>query len=248
MSGPECSDNSPKVNSSDGGGSVIHLGGFTCYVSGYSVSKFAVILISDVYGFEAPLLRKIADKVAASGYYVVVPDFMNGDPYDHQNKERPLTNWLESHAPENAVMDAKSVIAALKSQGVTAVGAAGFCWGAKVVVHLGRSDDIQAAVLLHPTFCTPEDIKVLKAPIAVLGAEFDKISPPKLLKQFEEVLLSKPEVDGYVNIFPGVRHGWTVRYNIEDERSVKAAEEAHQHMLDWFNKYLKVRNMHPSRL
>lgn len=34
----------------------------------------------------------------------------------------------------------------------------------------------------------------IKAPIAVLGAEIDKLSPPELLRQFEEVLAARPEV------------------------------------------------------
>jgi len=33
-----------------------------------------------------------------------------------------------------------------------------------------------------------------KVPIAILGAEIDQVSPPELVKQFEEVLKSKPEV------------------------------------------------------
>ena len=31
-------------------------------------------------------------------------------------------------------------------------------------------------------------------PIAILGAEIDQLSPPAILKQFEEILASKPEV------------------------------------------------------
>ena len=34
----------------------------------------------------------------------------------------------------------------------------------------------------------------MKAPIAILGAEIDQLSPPELVKQFEEILSSKPEV------------------------------------------------------
>ncbi|KAG2727379.1 hypothetical protein I3843_01G150000 [Carya illinoinensis] len=197
MSGPQCCSNPPTLNSNAGAGHVEQLGGLSSYVSGSPDSKRAVLLISDVFGYEAPNLRKLADKVA------------------------------------------KSVIEAVKSKGASAVGAAGFCWGAKVVVELAKSELIQSAVLLHPSFVTVEDIKGVKAPIAVLGAEIDNLSPPELLKQFEEVLAAKPEVDGYVKIFPKVSHGWTVRYNVEDEAVVKSAEEAHQNLLEWFDKCVK---------
>ncbi len=39
-----------------------------------------------------------------------------------------------------------------------------------------------------------ELISGVKAPIAVLGAENDHLSPPALLKQFEEALAAKSEV------------------------------------------------------
>ena len=47
------------------------------------------------------------------------------------------------------------------------------------------------------------------------------------------------QVDCFVKIFPGVVHGWSVRYKAEDVAAVKCAEEAHQDMLGWFTKYLK---------
>ena len=34
----------------------------------------------------------------------------------------------------------------------------------------------------------------VKVPISVLGAEVDHVSPPELVKQFEEVLAAKSEV------------------------------------------------------
>ncbi|XP_050234037.1 uncharacterized protein LOC126682410 isoform X2 [Mercurialis annua] len=54
--------------------------------------------------------------------------------------------------------DAKKVIAALKSRGISVVGAAGFCWGGMVVVKLSSGDDIQAAVILHPDWITADEI------------------------------------------------------------------------------------------
>ncbi|XWS13572.1 hypothetical protein CRYUN_Cryun36dG0048500 [Craigia yunnanensis] len=140
---------------------------------------------------------------------------------------------------EKGFEDAKPVIAALKSRGVFSIGAAGFCWGGKVVVNLASSDDIQAAVVLHPSRITEDEIKEVKVPIAILGAEIDHSSPPEQLKQFGEMLSTKSEFDSFVKIFPGVAHGWTVRYNAEDESAVKIAEEAHEDMLNWFVKYVK---------
>jgi len=45
--------------------------------------------------------------------------------------------------------------------------------------------------------------------------------------------------DCYVKLFPEVSHGWTIRYNIEDAMAVKAADESHQILLEWFAKHVK---------
>lgn len=44
------------------------------------------------------------------------------------------------------------------------------------------------------------------------------------------------QVNHFVKIYPGVTHGWTVRYKDEDEAEVKCAHEAHQDLVDWFGK------------
>ncbi|GAB2295147.1 hypothetical protein Dimus_029321 [Dionaea muscipula] len=239
MSGQQCCDNPPTLAPVSGAGHVEELGGLNSYVTGSPDSNLAVLLISDIFGYEAPNLRKLADKVADDGYYVVVPDFFHGDPFAPENTERPVFVWLKDHGQDKGFEEVKPIIEALKSKGVSKIGAAGFCWGAKVVVQLGIYEHIQAAVLLHPSFVSVDEIKVVKAPIAVLGAEIDQMSPPALVKQFEEILDSRPEVDGFVKIFPGVSHGWTVRYDTEDAVAVKYAEEAHKDMLAWFTKHLK---------
>ncbi|KAJ0981543.1 hypothetical protein J5N97_009798 [Dioscorea zingiberensis] len=240
MASSQCCENPPTLSPSCGVGSVVQdFGGLRAYVSGDPESKRAVLLASDVYGFESPNLRKIADKVAASGFFVVVPDFFFGEPYDANNAERPLSAWLQAHTPQKGFVDAKSVITTLKRKGLAAIGAAGFCWGAKVVVELAKSDEIQVGVLLHPSFVSVDDIKEVNRPIAILGAEVDHLSPPALLKQFEEILSQKSGIDSFVKIFPGVAHGWTVRWKVDDNFAVESAEEAHKNMLDWFLKYIE---------
>ncbi|KAI3459339.1 hypothetical protein Pfo_016002 [Paulownia fortunei] len=239
MSSNQCCENPPTLSPNSGAGELQELGGLNCYVSGPADSKISVILISDIFGYEAPNLRKLADKVAAAGFYTVVPDFFQGDAYVPENLEKPFPIWIRGHGPDQGFEDAKPVIEAVKSKGITKIGAAGFCWGAKVVVELAKYAYIEAGVLLHPSFVSVDDIQGVKVPISILGAEIDQMSPPELVKQFEIALNTKPEVDGFVKIFPGVSHGWSVRYSDEDELAVKNAEEAHKDMLDWFVKYLK---------
>ncbi|XP_073104550.1 endo-1,3;1,4-beta-D-glucanase isoform X1 [Elaeis guineensis] len=237
MASSQCCEHPPTLNPASGQGCVVDdLGGLKAYTVGPPACKTAILLLSDVFGYEAPNLRKLADKVAAAGFFVVVPDFFRGDPYVPDKK--PLDIWLGSHGTDKGFEDAKLVIEALKNKGVSTIGAAGFCWGAKVVADLAKYDYIKAAVMLHPSFVTVDDIKLVKCHLAILGAEIDKMSPPELLKQFEEILSLKSEVNSYVKIFPGVVHGWTVRYDTGDETAVKKAEESHQDMLEWFAKHL----------
>ncbi|EXB95843.1 hypothetical protein L484_010042 [Morus notabilis] len=237
MSGPQCCSNPPTLNPSSGEGHVEKLGGLDSYVTGSPNSKLAVLLISDIYGYEAPNFRKLADKIAAAGFFVAVPDFVHGDPYDSEDFSR-IGIWLNDHGTDNAFEEAKPVIEDLKSQGFSAIGAAGLCWGAKVVTELAKFNNfIQAGALLHPSLVTLDDIKEVKVSIAILGAEFDQASPPELVKQFEKILSAKPEIDSFVKIYPGVEHGWTIRPS--DEAARKTAEESHNDLLEFFTKHVK---------
>ncbi|PNX77716.1 endo-1,3-1,4-beta-D-glucanase-like protein, partial [Trifolium pratense] len=152
--------------------------------------------------------------------------------------ERSSTTTFMTLLLNEAFEDTKPVIEALKHKGVLSIGAASFCWGAKVVVELAKSRLIQAAVLLHPSFITLDDIKGISIPIAVLGAEIDKYCPPELLKQFEQILTAELGDECYVKLFPEVLHGWTIRYNIEDAMAAKAADKSHRILLEWFAKHI----------
>ncbi|KAJ0724577.1 putative dienelactone hydrolase, alpha/Beta hydrolase [Helianthus annuus] len=94
MFGPACCDNPPGISSGEESGQIKKLASLNSYVSGNPDSKLAVLLISDAYGYEAPKLRKIADKVAAAGYYVVVPDMFFGDPFIPKTN---LHDWGDIH-------------------------------------------------------------------------------------------------------------------------------------------------------
>ncbi|XP_068660185.1 endo-1,3;1,4-beta-D-glucanase-like [Aristolochia californica] len=238
MAGAQCCENPPSLSSACGSGSVEDIGGLRAYVTGSTDSKAAVLFVSDVFGYEAPTVRKLADRVAAAGFYTVVPDFFHGDPFGPE-KHPIVQEWRKLHAPDKSVVEAKTVVAAIQSKGISSIGAVGVCWGAKVIVELAKTSGIQAAVMLHPSSVTLDDIKEVKCHISILGAEIDRVTPPELAKQFEEALSANSQIDSFVKIFPGVAHGWTMRYDADDELAVKRAEEAHSDMLAWLTKYLQ---------
>ncbi|KAF8697538.1 hypothetical protein HU200_035871 [Digitaria exilis] len=211
-------------------------GGYRAYVTGPASSCRAIVIATDVYGFEAPLLRQIADKVGEAGYYVVVPDFFNGDYADKTNKT--LVEWLEAHSPVNAAEDAKPLFAALKKEGKS-IGVGGYCWGGKFTVEMAKTNYVKVVSISHPYNVTVDDMKEVKCPIEILGAQNDTTTPPKLVYQFVDVLRQRSQIPYFAKIFPGVAHGFACRYNTTDPFAVRTAEEALAYMLDWFKKYLK---------
>ncbi|PWA64578.1 alpha/beta-Hydrolases superfamily protein [Artemisia annua] len=231
--GPECCSNPPAIIS---GSDVVQIGSLNSYVSGNPDSNIGVILVSDVFGYEAPKLRK----GMLSYYYIYIQ-----------------MNRCISTFKVEAVEFAKPVIQALIEKGTSKVAAAGFCWG-----ELAKTADIQVAAVLHPSFVTLDDIKGVKVPTAILGAELDTMCPPELVKKFEVALEANQinttrtdpfivsrfmlvwfmgmQIEHFVKIYPGVSHGWTIRYEDDDEAAKKCASEAQQDLVDWFDKCLKT--------
>lgn len=50
------------------------------------------------------LYRKLADKVAAEGYLVIVPDLLHGDYVDPHNPQFDRVAWKKVHTPVSLIM------------------------------------------------------------------------------------------------------------------------------------------------
>ncbi len=54
------------------------------------------------------------------------------------------------------------------------------------------------------------------------------------------------QIDTFLKVFPKVKHGWTVKYNMDNHEEVAEAEAAHQMMFSWFDNYLTGNQVLPS--
>jgi carboxymethylenebutenolidase len=240
MASDECCTPAPPAEHVDEG-TLGSIGGLTAYLSKPASPKAAIIFAHDVFGIDAPLLRKFADKTAAAGFYAVVPDFLNGDPYvvkDLANPFAHLAPWLAIHHPDSSVELTKAVIKELKEQGIESIGISGFCWGARLAAIIGKEDDlVKGVAILYPSLTTLDNIKDLKVPTAFLAAELDNVTTLPMALEFKEVLDKKP-FSTLVRVYPGQYHGWSVRYDVNDPHQVKGAEEAQDDMLEFYKKVL----------
>lgn len=212
------------------------LAGLDVYVSGSHHAKAAVVLVSDIYGWEAPLFRKLADKIAHNGYYVVAPDFFFGDPVtDTTNRSA----WFLIHPQTGSVEPTKNVVTALKAKGFKSVGLAGFCWGGKVAILTVNKypNVVNAIVQLHPGGVVEKDYVTIVTPIMILASPTDNVANVTGVLRMRK----QEKVKVFVKIFKDVVHGWTVRYNESDPKQVYRANRAHGLLLDWYHKYLHVK-------
>jgi dienelactone hydrolase len=113
----------------------------------------------------------------------------------------------------------------------------GFCYGAKVVVHLithpELSSTVKAAVAAHPSFLVKEEAKQIKRPILFLCAQNDQAFIPSLRQEFEKELTSNGL--GTFIEYPGTVHGFVVRPD-NSEQVIQQRDKAVQDAIQFFKK------------
>ncbi|KAG0570363.1 hypothetical protein KC19_6G156800 [Ceratodon purpureus] len=210
-----------------------------------SPTSSAVLIISDIYGWQVPQTRLLADKIAAAGHYVVVPDFMENDFFgssDPNDEYAGLPEYLARHSMSKAIAEAKEILRKVQAMGFNSIGGAGFCWGTKILVSLLKGDTpLAAAIMCHPSFITNDEMKEVKVPLVVLGAEIDIVTAAAQVMEYGAILHDNAAIVGsesYVKIYKGADHGWTTRYNLNDVEARNRAETAHEEIIAWFKNRL----------
>ncbi|OBZ84836.1 hypothetical protein A0J61_07106 [Choanephora cucurbitarum] len=205
------------------------------YTVGPKDAKKAVVVVYDIFGLH-PNTKQFCDILAKNcGWKVVMPDFLRGDYWSFERGGMDaLVAWIEKVGSiENVTPDVNRVQEQLKKDGVEAATLVGFCWGAKISVHLTSTHPFfVGASLIHPSFVDVKDAEAAQAPILALPS---KDEPD--MTEYMEVLSKKPFASLCKHVrFDDQPHGFcAARGNFEDETNVKRATEAIQLTVDFFH-------------
>jgi dienelactone hydrolase len=215
-------------------GETIEIAGQQVYLSG-SGDK-AIIVAPDIFGWH-PNVFQVCDKLAQSGFFVILPDFFRGEAFDitklsGQNPGEEIRNWINMKGNWEIVKrDIDNVIPVIQQRGVKTLGFAGFCWGAKQAMRCAVDDRFSAVAGVHPSFVNAEDAQNAKVPVCLLPS---KDEPP--MDDVKAVLDTKPWADKVIwKRFDNMHHGfcaargdWTV------PEQAAAAAEALQLLVTFF--------------
>ncbi|XP_019943126.2 carboxymethylenebutenolidase homolog [Paralichthys olivaceus] len=207
-----------------------------------TASDKAVIVIQDIFGWQLPNTRYMADMLAANGYIAVCPDFFVGkEPWNPSHDWSGFQAWLEDKKPTNINKEVDAVLRFLKEQcGAKHIGVVGFCWGGIATHYLAlQYPEVRAGVSVYGIVREREDRYELKCPTLFIFGEKDIVIPLDQVELLESKLKEKCTVDHRVKIFPGQTHGFVHRKREDINPSDKPSiQEARSDMLKWLNKYM----------
>ncbi|MDH6232666.1 carboxymethylenebutenolidase [Mesorhizobium soli] len=191
-------------------------------------AKAGVILYMDAFG-PRPALDGMAERLAAEGYAVLVPDlFYRNAPYgpfdaatafENEDSRKALMAILGATTQEMTNRDSGAFIDALVAAGVTGpIGTVGYCLGGARALNAAASypDRIKAAASLHGgnlASDAPDSpyrrAAEIKARVYVGTAGVDSSFPPEQSARLAEALRAA-EIDHIIENYVGMEHGWCV--------------------------------------
>jgi len=99
-----------------GKGKVTQIEKIDAYVNGPDDSKTAVLIVGDVFGWEFPNTRLIADKVATAGHLAILADINHGTAWKKGTalSQENFQNYLKNNPDERVQGDLKTLIGHLQ--------------------------------------------------------------------------------------------------------------------------------------
>ncbi|KAI8985543.1 alpha/beta-hydrolase [Trametes punicea] len=217
-------------------GQFTKVGGVDSYVAtpkiDYPKDK-AILFLTDVFGLKLQNNLLLADDFARNGFKVIVPDILEGDalPEDALNSGNfDLGAWLAKHPADRVANITRTVLNALKAEGVTKVATVGYCFGARPSFDLAFNNEVQVVAVSHPSLLQiPADLEKYasqsRAPLLINSCETDSQFPQEAQAKADEILGGGKFQPGYVRTYwEGCTHGFAVRGDMSNPK-VKAGKE-----------------------
>lgn len=220
-------------------GSVSNLGDLPIYTSG-SPGDAAILVWPEVFGWEGRL-KNICDQLASEGYFVVMPDHMRGETMA-TGGQGFLKKWADYDSVTGPDITDK-LLPYLKQNGVTKIGAIGFCWGAWVIHRASAAGvPLLCGACCHPSVRLenmadgPGDEMALaekvRCPMLMAAAGND----PENVKEGGAVsnILMQRFPSSVIRSFPNQQHGWVSRGDVTDDAVASGVRDALQMCQEFF--------------
>uniref|UniRef100_A0A8B9XI34 Carboxymethylenebutenolidase homolog n=1 Tax=Bos mutus grunniens TaxID=30521 RepID=A0A8B9XI34_BOSMU len=174
----------------------------------------AVVVIQDIFGWQLPNTRYMADMIAGNGYTTIVPDFFVGqEPWHPSGDWSTFPEWLKTRNARKIDKEFDAVLKYLKQQcHAKRIGVVGFCWGGTAVHHLMlKHPELRAGVSVYGIIKDAEDVYGLKNPTLFIFAENDAVIPLEQVSLLTQKLKEHCKVEYQIKTFSGQTHGFVHR-------------------------------------
>ncbi|XP_054979925.1 carboxymethylenebutenolidase homolog isoform X2 [Sorex araneus] len=226
-----------------GMGQEVTVGHIRAYVTRAPVDTGkAVLVIQDIFGWQLPNTRYMADMIARNGYTTILPDFFVGqEPWDPSWDWSTFPEWLKTKNARKINKEVDAVLQFLRQQcGARDIGVVGFCWGGVAVHHVMTTyPDFRAGVSVYGIIREPGDVYALKNPTLFLFAENDAVIPLEQVSVLTQKLKEHCRVEYQIKTFSGQTHGFVHRKREDCSPEDKPyIDEARRNLLEWLSKYV----------
>lgn len=202
-----------------------------------------LLLVQEIFGVNAHM-REVADRLAAAGFVVMVPDlFWRLKPglelgYEGQDFDTAL-DYFQKFDEEKGLADLKEAASALRDHKKCTgrIGVMGFCLGGKLAFRLASQFNFNAAVSYYPVFIDKhlDEAARLRCETVIHFAELDSFVPLETYEKIRKGLEAKQNI--HIYMYDGVDHGFNC--DARSSFNKEAADLAWSRSLEVLNKELK---------
>ena len=150
-----------------------------------------VVLIQEWWGIE-PHIRQLAQKLAADGFVVAVPDLYHGKIATEPNEAQKMSMMIRGNVEKAAkeIIGALDTVKAMPNVEPKKLGLMGFCIGGFMTYYVAsRYPDLGAVVPFYGAGYdpTPEEVAKVNAPVLAFYGSRDQSVPMEQLRKIERM-------------------------------------------------------------